>query len=309
MTTLKALPLTCSGHSRPVTHVSFGEIENRPFLISACKDALPILRNGATGDWIGTYLGHKGSTWCSRMSQGGDRDSTLVCTASADFTCKIWRAATGEELHSIEHPHIVRSCCFSQSGKLLATSCQDGHVRVYQLKDDKYQQTHCIKTMSKTVLWVQDASEPLLIVCTSKGIEWWSVKDTSEPMLKGQVSLGDTPGPFEISGGLLVGPAGNQVYVLDSLTREVLKCHKLDYNVSAVAVSPDRDVFQTGNSGDTWVRVHRYETGELVDTWKGHHGPVHTVAYSPNGDISATGSEDGTVRLWKIRDGPFGLWR
>lgn len=37
MTTLKALPLTCSGHSRPVTHVSFGEIENRPFLISACK--------------------------------------------------------------------------------------------------------------------------------------------------------------------------------------------------------------------------------------------------------------------------------
>lgn len=166
---------------------------------------------------------------------------------------------------------------------------------------------HSIKTSSKTVLWVQDEA-PLLIVCTLKGIEWWCVAD-SEPTLKGQVALGDVPGPFELNGGLLVGPAGQQVYVLDALTREVLKCHELDYNVSAVAVSPDRDVFQTGNSGDTWVRVHNYDTGALLDTWKGHHGPVHTVAYSPSGDLSATGSEDGTVRLWKIKDGSFGLWR
>ena len=35
----KAVPLTCHGHSRPVTHLSFSDIvdDNQYYLISACK--------------------------------------------------------------------------------------------------------------------------------------------------------------------------------------------------------------------------------------------------------------------------------
>lgn len=67
----RVVPLTCHGHSRPVTHLSFSQMvdEDSYFLISACKgwslcycvahepfahvysDGNPMLRDGITGDW------------------------------------------------------------------------------------------------------------------------------------------------------------------------------------------------------------------------------------------------------------------
>jgi serine-threonine kinase receptor-associated protein len=82
----KAVPLVAPGHTRPVTHLSFSPLleDGSYLLISSCKDGNPMLREW-TGDWIGTFVGHKGAVWSTKLS----RDASRAASASADFTAYV----------------------------------------------------------------------------------------------------------------------------------------------------------------------------------------------------------------------------
>ncbi|EEB98303.1 hypothetical protein MPER_02214, partial [Moniliophthora perniciosa FA553] len=82
-----------------------------------------------TGDWIGTFLGHKGAVWSTKLSP----DASRAASGSADFTAKVWDTYSGNCLHSFPHNHIVRSVAISPSSLHLLTGGQEKKVRIFDL--------------------------------------------------------------------------------------------------------------------------------------------------------------------------------
>lgn len=93
------------------------------------EDGKPMLRHGETGDWIGTFEGHKGAVWGVALSQ----DASKAASGAADFAAKVWDAAAGEEIHSFQHQHIVKCVAFSPDGSYLATGSNEKLLKIFDL--------------------------------------------------------------------------------------------------------------------------------------------------------------------------------
>lgn len=59
-----------------------------------------MLRDGQTGDWLGSFLGHKGAVWDAKLSAKADR----AVTGSADFTARLFDDEGNCLLSRFSHP-------------------------------------------------------------------------------------------------------------------------------------------------------------------------------------------------------------
>lgn len=263
-----------------------------------------MLRDGITGDWIGTFIGHKGATWSAKLSS----DSEKAVTGSADFSAKVWDTFTGQAVHSFTHNHIVRSVAFDSTASRICTGGQEKKVKIFDLRTaETVHEFLGHEGNIRSVVW--EAKDNIIISAgEDKKVRFWDVRTHKELNSWSPSAAEDSITSLEQSQGFLTITAGKTVYFMDPDTHEIVKKVETAYDVSSVSLNPSKTNFVTGGSKELWVRVYDFETGKELEVYKGHHGPIHTVSYSTDGGLYATGSEDGTIRLWKAASGAYGLW-
>lgn len=286
----------CSGHSRPVVHITYSPVVDDSFwFVSSCLDGKPHLRNGQTGDWVGTFEGHKGAVWMSSFN----KDATRLMTASGDYSSKLWNALDGTDLCTWTHPHCVKSVdWFDQNGVSHAlTGCMDKKIRLYDINNPQNEPVTTIEGHSaaiKTVLFEKNSADIAISAASDNTVKRWDLRSGQCTNVYEAPDLNSLE--YSKANDFLVVASKNAVTLLSPIDLSMGMQYPFLEEVECAAMAPNGQLFALGSK----LKVKEFErsSGNELQVHRGHHGPVFTIRYSPDSLTYASGSEDGMVRIW-----------
>ena len=198
--------------------------------------------------------GHTGDINSVAFSPNG----SLVVTASADGTARVWEAATGKTVGELRgHAKSVNSASFSPDGKFIVTASDDATVRLWDAGRFAF-----VRNIGGTYSRVVSSAE------------------------------------YSADGRFIVAASGEAAWVCDPVRGDVVrKLEGHTGQVNSASFSPDSRLIVTA-SADNTARVWNAQTGESIATLLDHKGPVLNAMFSPDGQSVFTASEDYATRIY-----------
>jgi serine-threonine kinase receptor-associated protein len=197
----------------------------------------------------------------------------------------------------------------------IATGCQDGLVRIYDTcAPEKTPREYKVSTDGPSgspvkVIWCNESEPMILIVGKKDGvIEKYDTRQSdTNACCKVEISKSKTTimdMEYKPDQNMLMVACDDKVHALSCTDLSFIKEFTMPKGMhfreeGGVSLHPDGSKFIAGAS-DLWLREFDFHSGDVLQTLKGHHGPIRCVRYHPNGMYGASGSEDATIRLWEL---------
>eukprot|EP01034_Spumella_vulgaris_P022750 gene22750-28908_t len=147
--------------------------------------------------------------------------------------------------------------------------------------------------------WSTTEDNIVLIGKKSGTVEKWDTRSNTvlAPVQKAAVSGGETVIDFEVNTthGVIMVASGKKVCSYASSDLTLLK----EFDMPSPLTFKEEGGVSLCPDGKKFIAFD-YSTGEVLRTFKGHHGPIRCVRYHPGGLVGASGSEDATIRLWDL---------
>ncbi len=112
------------------------------------------------------------------------------------------------------------------------------------------------------------------------------------------VNRGDTDTYYRTSRNLILGMGSESFLLIDPDSGELLR-REYPKGFGSYAVSPDGRMIAVGTSKD--IEIIETLTGEVRHIFKGLERPAMALAFSGDGKLLASESDDGPILIWNVR--------
>jgi RNA polymerase sigma factor (sigma-70 family) len=284
------------GHEYAVGAVAFSP--NGKSLLTGGHDGFVRLWEVATGKELRKVPGRQGGITGLFFTPDGKR---LV---SGDYhrTVRVRDVATGKDAHDfVGHEGRVAGVAFAPDGKLVATASQDRTVRLWTAGKEVRRLT--IEGPGGAAAVALSPDSKTVAAGVFKGIILWDAATGKElRKLEGHegwvLSLAFAPdGQSMASGG-----DDTTIYLWDPVTGKELRKIADGKRVGSLTFSPHGKTLAAGGAylSPEAVRLWDSATGKELPAPPADSAAATGLAFSPDGTLLATASEDYTVRLWNV---------